>query len=253
MVLTARTFLLVCPMLFLAGFVDSVAGGGGLISMPVYLIAGLPPHSAVATNKMSSTFGTTLSTIRFFRNGLINLKLAFPSVAAAICGSALGAHISMSIDETVLRRVMILILPVAAFFVLNKKLFNDNGRDAAVFTKRTVIVTVVSAFVIGMYDGFYGPGTGTFLIIAFTVFARIGIKSANAQAKVVNMTTNWTALVIFLFNGKVILPLGAAAAVCNIAGNYVGSGLVMEKGASIVRPVMLAVLVLLFLRMVGFF
>ncbi|MEE8886374.1 MAG: TSUP family transporter [Eubacteriales bacterium] len=251
MVLKPETFLFVCPFLFLAGFVDSIAGGGGLISLPVYLIAGLPAHTAVATNKMSSTLGTTLSTVRFFRNKLINLKLAIPSVIAAVCGSSLGAHFSMAVDEKILTRIMIIVLPVAAFFVLNRKLFRDREDNGAEFSVRTAVVASIAAFVIGMYDGFYGPGTGTFLIIAFTVFAKMGIKSANAQAKVINMTTNVTALVIFLVNGKVLLPLGLAAAACNMAGNYVGSGLVMKKGAKIVRPLMIVVLILLFLKICG--
>lgn len=250
MILTPISFLFVCPMLFLAGFIDSIAGGGGLVSLPVYLIAGLPPHNAVATNKMSSTFGTCLSTVRFFKNGLINVKLALPTVMAAVLGSSLGAHISMAIDADILRHVMIFILPIAAFFVLNKKLFHDDGNDASNFTVRTVIIATIAAFLIGMYDGFYGPGTGTFLIIVFTVFARLNIKSANAHAKVINATTNITALVIFLLNGKVLLPLGIAAAFCNMAGNYVGSGLVMKKGAAIVRPMLIVVLILLFIKLI---
>ncbi len=250
MTLTPLTYLFVCPMLFLAGFIDSIAGGGGLVSLPVYLIAGLPPHNAVATNKMSSTFGTCLSTVRFFRNGLINVKLVLPSVVAAVCGSSVGAHISMAIDADILRRVMIFILPVAAFFVLNKKLFHDGGEDASDFSARTVIIATAAAFLIGMYDGFYGPGTGTFLIIVFTVFARLNIKTANAHAKVINATTNMTALVIFLLNGKVLFPLGIFAALCNMAGNYVGSGLVMKKGAAIVRPMLIVVLILLFVKLI---
>ena len=250
MTLTPSTYLFVCPMLFLAGFIDSIAGGGGLVSLPVYLIAGLPPHNAVATNKMSSTFGTCLSTVRFFRNGLINVKLVLPSVLAAVCGSSVGAHISMAIDADVLRRVMIFILPVAAFFVLNKKLFHDGGDDASDFSVRTGVIATAAAFLIGMYDGFYGPGTGTFLIIVFTVFARLNIKTANAHAKVINATTNMTALVIFLLNGKVLFPLGIFTALCNMAGNYVGSGLVMKKGAAIVRPMLIVVLILLFVKLI---
>lgn len=223
MTLTPFMFLLVCPFLFLAGFVDSIAGGGGLVSMPIYLLAGLPPHTAVATNKLSSTCGTALTTVRFVKNKLINLKLAVPSVIAAVAGSSLGARISLSISETVLRNIIICVLPVAAFFVLNKKMFSGEGKKAAAVTKRTVTVSMISAFLIGVYDGLYGPGTGSFLIIAFTVFAHLTVEAANAQAKAINLTTNVTALVLFLISGKVLVPLGLAAAACNMAGNYVGS------------------------------
>ncbi|MCH3954930.1 MAG: TSUP family transporter [Eubacterium sp.] len=243
-------FLLVCPFLFLAGFVDSIAGGGGLISMPVYLLAGLPPHTAVATNKLSSTCGTALTTVRFMKNNLINLKLAVPSILAAIAGSSLGARISMSLDENILRNIIICVLPVAAFFVLNKKMFSREGGKTAAVTIRTVTVSMTAAFLIGIYDGLYGPGTGSFLIIAFTVFAHLSVEAANAQAKAINLTTNLTALTLFLLSGKVLLPLGLAGAVCNMAGNYIGSGLVMKKGGKIVRPLLLAVLVILFIRLI---
>ena len=102
-----------------------------------------------------------------------------------------------------------------------------------------------------MYDGFYGPGTGTFLIIAFTFFAKLDIKTANAQAKVINLTTNVTALVIFLINGQVLLPLGLAAALCNMIGGYIGAGLVMKNGAKIAKPSIILVLILLSLKMLG--
>ncbi|MEE8826612.1 MAG: TSUP family transporter [Eubacteriales bacterium] len=243
-------FLLVCPFLFLAGFVDSIAGGGGLVSMPVYLLAGLPPHTAVATNKLSSTCGTALTTVRFVKHKLINLKLAVPSVLAAVAGSSLGARISLSMDERLLRNIIICVLPVAAFFVLNKKLFSGDGKKAATVTRRTVTVSMISAFLIGVYDGLYGPGTGSFLIIAFTVFAHLTVEAANAQAKAINLTTNVTALVLFLISGKVLVPLGLAAAACNMAGNYVGSGLVMKKGGKVVRPLLLVVLAILFIRLI---
>ncbi len=245
MQLTLITFLIVCPMLFLAGLVDSIGGGGGLISLPAYLLAGLPPHMAIATNKLSSACGTSLATARFIRKGLVNLRLALPSVGAAVLGSFLGAEISLTISETVMKYILFAVLPAAAFFVLNRHLFQDSGRGEAVADRRTLIVCIVSALVIGMYDGFYGPGTGTFLIIAFTVFARMTVGSANAQAKVINLTSNITSLTVFLLNGQVLIPLGLAAAACNMAGNWIGSGLAMSKGTKIVRPVILLVLLLL--------
>ena len=238
MQLTPVMFLIVCPMLFLAGLVDSIGGGGGLISLPAYLFAGLPVHMAIATNKLSSACGTTLSTARFIRKGLVNFRLAVPSVIAAVLGSSLGANLSLRVSEDVMKYVLFAVLPAAAFVVLNRHLFKDSGRHAAVADRRTLLVCLVSAFVIGMYDGFYGPGTGTFLIIAFTVFARMTVGSANAQAKVINLTTNVTSLAVFLLNGQVLFPLGLAAAACNMAGNWVGSGLALSRGTKIVLIVL---------------
>ena len=248
MQLTPVMFLIVCPLLFLAGLVDSIGGGGGLISLPAYLFAGLPAHMAIATNKLSSACGTSLATARFIRKGLVNLRLAVPSVIMAVAGSSLGAKLSLLVDEAVLKYILLGVLPVAAFFVLNRHLFRDDGQQSAAADRKTLIVYGVSAFVIGMYDGFYGPGTGTFLIIAFTVFTRMTVGSANAQAKVINLTSNITSLTVFLLNGQVLIPLGLAGAVCNMAGAWVGSGLAISKGVRIVRPVILLVLLLLLIK-----
>ena len=251
MEITLQTFLIVCPFLFLAGLIDAIGGGGGLISLPAYLIAGLPPHAAVATNKMSSTCGTTLATIRFIKNGLVNFKLAIPSIIAAIIGSSIGANLSLLVDESIMLYVMVAILPICAFLVLNKKLFHDNGSDIITLNKKTYLTATISALFIGLYDGFYGPGTGTFLIIAFTIFAKLSIKTANGQAKIINLTSNITSLIIFLLNGEVILTVGLAAAACNMVGGYIGAGLVMKNGAKIVKPSIIFVLILLALKIFG--
>ncbi len=248
MQLTLTTFLIVCPMLFLTGLVDSIGGGGGLISLPAYLFAGLPPHMAIATNKLSSACGTSLATARFIRKGFVNFRLALPSVAAAFLGSFFGAQLSLRISETVMKYILFAVLPLAAFFVLNRHLFRDGGTGEVKADKKTLAVCIAAALIIGMYDGFYGPGTGTFLIIAFTALAGMSVNSANAQAKVINLTSNITSLVVFLVNGQVLIPLGLAGAVCNMAGNWIGSGLAMTKGIKIVRPVILLVLVLLLVK-----
>ena len=121
MELNLVTFLIVCPLVGLAGFVDAIGGGGGLISLPAYMLAGVPAHNAIATNKLSSTCGTALATGRFIKNGLVNFILAIPAVISAIIGSFIGANLSMRISERVLSIVLLVILPIVAFVVLNKK------------------------------------------------------------------------------------------------------------------------------------
>lgn len=249
--LTINTFLIVCPLLFLAGLVDAIGGGGGLISLPAYLLAGVPIHNAIATNKLSSACGTTLATVRFIHQGLVNWKLALPTIFFAVLGSSLGANLSMAAPEGVMESILFVVLPVVAFLVLNPKFFHDHADSAVDLNCRTWMTAILSSFVVGMYDGFYGPGTGTFLIVAFTVFAKLNIRTANAQAKVINLTTNITSLTIFLLNGQVVFLLGLAAAACNMAGNYVGAGLAMTKGSRITRPVIILVLCLLFLKVLG--
>lgn len=244
-------FLIVCPMLFLAGLVDAIGGGGGLISLPAYLLAGLPMHNAIATNKLSSTCGTSLTTVRFIRQGLVNWKIAVPTAVLAILGSSLGANLSMKMNEGIMQNILFIVLPVVAFVVMNPKLFRDREGSGIVLNSRLWVTAIVSAFLIGIYDGFYGPGTGTFLIIAFTVFGRMDMRSANAQAKIINLTTNITSLVIFLTSGQAVILLGLAAAVCNMAGNYVGAGLALKQGSKVTRPVIVLVLALLFLKILG--
>ena len=242
-------FLIVCPLLFLAGFLDAIGGGGGLISLPAYLLAGLPVHSAIATNKLSGSCGTTLATVKFIRRGLVNWRLAVPTVFAAMLGSSLGATASMAAQEGLMEKLLLLVLPCAAFIVLRSRAFREEGE--LILNRRTWVVTLLSAAVVGFYDGFYGPGTGTFLIIAFTAFAGFPLKRANAHAKVINLTTNLTSLGVFLTGGQVVFALGLAGAVCNMAGNFLGAELALKQGAKLTRPVILAVLVLLALKILG--
>lgn len=132
--ITIVTFLIVCPLVGLAGFVDAIGGGGGLISLPAYMLAGVPAHNAIATNKLSSACGTALATGRFIKNGLVNFVLAIPAVISAIIGSYIGAHLSMLIEERVLSIVLLVVLPIVAFVVLNKKIFKDNGSEKVELT-----------------------------------------------------------------------------------------------------------------------
>ena len=250
MELNIRMFLIVCPLVFLAAVVDAIGGGGGLISLPAFLFAGLPPHMAAATNKLSSSCGTTVVTARLIKNKLIDFRLALPSVVMAIIGSSIGAKVALLIPDEIFLRIMVVILPICAFFVLNKKLFNDEGSDDIQMNVKTYACAMISALVIGMYDGMYGPGTGTFLIIAFTVFAKISIKKANGQAKVINLTSNITSLIVFLINRQVLIPLGIAAAVCNMAGGYIGAGLAIKNGSKITKPCILLVLSILLVKII---
>ncbi len=248
--ITLLTYLICCPLVFLAGLVDAIGGGGGLISLPAYLLAGLPAHYAIGTNKLSSCCGTTVATVRLIREGLVNWKLAVPSIVAAIIGSSIGARLSLLIPEQVLVTILLIVLPVTAFIVLNRHIFHDN-EDAAPANAAVLYRTaILAALIIGFYDGFYGPGTGTFLIIAFTVFAKLGIKAANAQTKVINLTTNITSLVIFILHGQTLFLLGIPCALCNMIGNYIGTGLMLKNGMKIVRPSILIVLVLLVIKIV---
>lgn len=245
-------YLIVCPLAFLAGFVDAIAGGGGLISLPAYIIAGVPTHLAIGTNKLSSTLGTAVSTGRYLKNGYLRgarlLKLTCFAVGASFLGSSIGSRLSLLVDDRILRNLLIVVLPVVAFYVLGNRDFGARKQEPPLSTPRLYATVLAAALLIGMYDGFYGPGTGTFLLLLLTGVARFPIQEAAALTKVLNLTSNVAALATFLFHGALVYPLGLTAAAFSIAGHYCGSGLVVRNGRKIVRPVILLVLIILFVK-----
>ncbi|MCD8051475.1 MAG: sulfite exporter TauE/SafE family protein [Clostridiales bacterium] len=244
--ITALQFFIVCPLIFLAGFVDAVAGGGGLISLPAYLIAGLPVHMAIGTNKLSSGMGTALTTWRFSRSGYIPWRQAGLCVVCALIGSSAGANLALLISDGFFRILMLFILPLTAFYVFRCKTLEV--QKAPYGPRKTALLSIAAAMVIGAYDGFYGPGTGTFLILLLTAVAHMDLRSANGVAKVINLTTNLTALAVYLLNGKVIFVLGLTAGLFSLAGNYIGTRCFDKGGARAVKPLMLAVLTLFFVK-----
>ena len=242
MTLTITTFLIVCPLVFLAGLVDAAAGGGGLISLPAYVFAGLPVHTVIGTNKLSSCMGTALATYRYGKQGFIHWNRALPCAVAAIIGSSVGARVSLMIDAQVIKVIILILLPFVALYVLRSKSLNEQKEPFS--DRRTLLLCLVIALFVGAYDGFYGPGTGTFLMLLLTGVAHVALGETAGTTKVINLTTNITALVVFLHGGVVCLPLGLTAGLFNIAGSYIGTNLFTRKGASFVRPVILVVLVL---------
>ena len=249
MELTIQTFLIVCPLVFLAGLVDSIAGGGGLISLPAYLLAGVPMHNAIATNKLSSATGTAISTARLCKNKCVDWGVELPCISMALVGSFAGAHIALLASDKILKWMLIPVLPIVAFYVMKKKNLDDNS-NVEISRKKQWILCAVCSLAVGCYDGFYGPGTGTFLLILYTGVAKLPVAKASGTMKLANLSSNIMALVVFLFSGKIVIYLGLAASVFSIAGHYVGSGMVMKNGNKIVRPIILIVLVLLFIKII---
>ncbi len=241
-------YLIVCPLVFLAGFVDSIAGGGGLISLPAYMFAGFPVHNAIGTNKLSSGMGATLATYKFYKKGYIEIKHAIYTIIFALFGSSIGAKIALLTNDRVFKILMLFILPVTAFYVFKAKDLTGGGDEYS--TRKTILISLPIAFFVGMYDGFYGPGTGTFLILLLTGVAKMSLTSSAGITKAINLTTNITALVIFFINGKVLIPLGLTAGLFSIAGNYFGTKLFITKGSKSVRPIILVVLTLFFIKII---
>ena len=243
-------YLIVCPLIFLGGFVDAVAGGGGLISLPAYLIAGLPVHTSIGTNKISSAMGTTLTTWTFWKRGYIRPKLSLLCAVFALIGSATGANLALLVSDRIFKIILLFILPLTAVYVFKSKSLGAGGDKPPLSPAKTVFICALLALVIGMYDGFYGPGTGTFLLLLLTGLAHLDLNSAAGTTKVINLSTNIAALVTYLLNGHVYLVLGMTAGLFGIAGNYLGARCFTSKGSKIVKPLIGVVLVIFFIRVV---
>ena len=241
-------YLIVCPFVFLAGFVDAIAGGGGLISLPAYLIAGLPAHNAIATNKMSSSMGSTASAIKYAKEGFIPWKIALPAAAFSLGGSAIGANLSLLIDEKVLKVILLVLIPVTAVLVLRNRILDAEKEPLPL--GKTMLLAFLIAFFIGMYDGFYGPGTGTFLLVLLTSVVHMKLQEANGTKNIINLASNLSALFVFLRSGNTWIPLGLAAGAFSIAGSYLGARTFTGKGAKVVRPIMIAVLAIFLIKVI---
>ncbi|MDO4501549.1 MAG: sulfite exporter TauE/SafE family protein [Coriobacteriia bacterium] len=242
-------FIIACPLAFLAGVVDAIGGGGGLITLPGFIMAGLPMHLVLGTNKMSSSMGTALATFRFWRQGLIQWRRALPCAACGLAGSVAGAHVALLIDDGVFRAIMVVVIPLTALYLMRGRSL-DAERDPF-GDRRTLALCAAISLGIGLYDGVYGPGTGTFLMIGFTTFAHLTLGQAAGTTKVVNLTTNFSALMVFLMNGQVWLLLGVCCGLCNMAGNYLGVSLFTSKGAAVTKPIMLTVLAIFMVKTLG--
>lgn len=229
-----------------AGFVDAVAGGGGMISIPALLFVGMPPVAALATNKMQSVVGTAMAAFTYWRRGFVTLKALIPAVALTYAGSLIGALVVKQVDTSLLT----IAVPVALIGIALYFLFAPNLSDADK-TARLPFHLFVPAmgFAIGFYDGIFGPGTGSFLTIGFVMLFGLGLTRASGNTKILNLVSNLAALTIFIPAGDVVWPAALAMAAGQLAGGYVGARTGIRYGAKIIRPLVVVVSIILALRL----
>ena len=247
-----HTLIYLCPLVFLAGFIDSAAGGGGLITIPAYMLTGMPAHHVFGTNKLSASIGTTVAAGRFIKNKAIDIRTALISGMASLIGAAAGSQLALLLDDRTFRLLMIIAVPCVALFLLIRKdrsNENESGHQNLSLRKSTALATAIG-FSIGMYDGIIGPGTGTFAIIAYNTFMRFDYKTASGNAKILNLASNVASLFTFALAGNVIFVVGLPAAVFGVAGNYIGSGFAIRKGAKFIRPMLFIVLLMLLVKVI---
>ena len=222
---------------FLAGVVDAIAGGGGLITLPALLAAGLPPHVALATNKGQSVWGSGASMIAFWRAGRIDTKQAAIGFPLALIGSAIGAELVLLVEPDALKPLVIAMLIAAAVLIVLRKPARDEDAPPANY----LLIAAALSFVIAGYDGFFGPGTGTFLIVGFVALCGKSLTRATADAKVVNFGSNLAAVVAFGIAGTVAWKIALPMAIGQLAGGIVGARLAIQGGAKLIRVMVLVV------------
>ena len=243
-----QAYLIVCPLIMLAGFVDASAGGGGLISLPAYYLAGLSPVMAAGTNKLSACLGTIAAAGRYQKSHKINYPSALPAALTALPGSIIGTRLLLSMNPELIRYIVVAALPVVGFVIITKK--DGLTANHRISGRMMTLFCALTGFVTGFYDGLIGPGTGTFLIIILTMLLGMEAVEASASAKVINLASNTASLITFAVSGNLILPLGLCAAAFGIAGNLLGSSVTIRKGSSFIRIMLLCVLTLLLAKMI---
>ena len=237
--------LLICVGVFMASFMDAIAGGGGIISVPVYLMAlgNVPTYYILGTNKISAGIGTFFSTARFVKNGLVDWKLCLPGAALSMLGSVCGTWLQLHTPDVILKYLLLVVLPIIAFVTLRGRSWPDEAEPRPYRTR--LLIVCIAAIIIGCYDGYYGPGTGTFLMIVFVRIARLDTRRAAGCTKVINLASNIGGICSSLAAGYAFLGVGLIAATASVLGNYLGAGLAIKNGSKIVRPTVVVVLLLL--------
>lgn len=218
---------------FASGFIDALVGGGGLISLPAVLIAGLPPSLALGTNKFSATCGIIISSLTFYRSGKVDKALLKRVMPASFLASAFGAYIVTLIPPLYLKPIIVVLLMGALVFVLVKRDWGAVGEVKEV-TKKRLLLAILFAGAMGFYDGFIGPGTGTFLIFGL-IFMGFSFIFAAGNAKCMNMASNVGGLLVFMYFGQVNYVYGGVMAISTFIGAYMGARLAIWKGSQFVR------------------
>lgn len=252
MELTLLKYCIVLPLVFLAGFIDAVAGGGGIISLPAYLMAGVPAHLAAGTNKTVNGCGTLVATLKYFRSGKVMLRPAICAAVGALVGSSIGTELAALISDQALETIMLIALPCVAIFLTLKKDFGKDipdGERPVFSVKREIITSLLIGLVFGCYDGLIGPGTGTFMILGFTAFLSLDLITAGGCAKASNLASNVASAVVWILHGSVLWKLALPAICFNVLGGYLGARYAIRGGSKKIRNMMFVVLGLLFIKM----
>jgi uncharacterized membrane protein YfcA len=236
--LSIQSLVLLFGAAFLGGFVDSIAGGGGIITVPALLAVGLPPHLALGTNKLQAVFGSFTSAMNYRRSGMVRWRDLRLGIACTALGALLGTLAVQAISADLLTRAIPLLLLVIFLYMLCRPELGTTHQSHRI---PPFLFYLVFGLLLGFYDGFFGPGTGSFWAIAFVVVLGFDLKKATAHTKMMNFTSNIVALIFFMIGGNVLLMAGLVMGIGQIAGAFLGSHLVLTRGTRFIRIFFLSV------------
>lgn len=233
----------------LAGFVDAIAGGGGLIALPALLAAGVPPIAALGTNKVQSVIGTGAAALTYWRKGFVSLPTLAFAIGCTFAAAFVGAYVVKQIDTSLLQiAVPVALIAIALYFLFAPRL-TDEDRHARL---RFAIFVPVMGAAIGFYDGIFGPGTGSFLTMGFVALFGLGITRAAGNTKILNLASNLGALALFIPSGDVVWAAAGAMAIGQVIGGYLGALTGIRFGAKLIRPLVVAISVILAAKLLFF-
>lgn len=232
-----------------AGFIDSICGGGGLITLPAYLVVGIPPHNAYGINKFAAVTGTTFATINYFKGGAMDVKMALISAGGSFFGSVIAAQIVVMLSDEILKMLVLIAVPLVGVIIFSQRHKEDINQVEPEITAKKIMLALIIGIIVGGYDGLIGPGTGTFAIIAFSSIMKYDILTAGGNAKVINLASNAAALVTFLAHGLVIFKIAIPCAIAAIVGTQIGSKMALKGGANFIKPMMMFVVVLMLIKL----
>ena len=222
---------------------------GGLISLPAYLLSGLPATVAFACNKTSACLGTAVATYKYFKNGKINIPIAIISSITGLIDANIAAKILLSLDPVFLQKMIVCVIPFIALFLIFKKDFGSENNFASVPKIKVWITSTLFGFILGLYDGLIGPGTGTFAMMFYALVLKFDLKTASGNARFFNLSAAIGSIIYYLFSNVIIWPIVIITASFDILGNYIGSSLTLKKNASFIRIVMIIVVGLLLIKL----
>ena len=241
-------FLILAVFCFIAAVVDAISGGGGLISLPAYFAVGFPPHMALGTNKLSAFLSTFASTFKFWKAKKINIEIVSKLFAFSLAGAAIGVKTAVSIEPKYFKPISFVTLILVFLYTLKNKNIGEVNYYKGT-TPKTLLIGKIMAFSLGFYDGFLGPGTGSFLIFCLIKIFKLDFSSASGNTKILNLSSNFASLVVFAFLGKLNWVYGLSIAVVMTFGAIIGSRLAILKGNKFIKPVFLVVTSILILKM----